>query len=136
MDRWRRRIGASVIAWLASCVGAPHPVQSVASGSEMQWERGNELTGSVESAAENGVVLVWGSVEGEHLRRGQVIGHAEITIVDASGNVWCTRRAAYREPVASDAASAAAVFCTRVEGEPPPGWRVRVTHHPRVLVSS
>ncbi len=102
----------------------------------MQWERGSELTGAVESSSENGVVLVWGSVEGQHLRRGQVVGFAEISIVDGNGRVWCTRRATYREPVASDAASAAAVFCTRVSGEPPAGWRVMVTHHPRVLANS
>lgn len=130
--RWWMSVCVSFAA--AGCVS--HPSQSVASDARMTWDGGNALSGSVESSCENGVVLVWGSVEGDHLRRGQVVGFAEIEIVDADGKVWCRRRATYREPVASDAASAAAVFCTRVEGEPPQGWRVVVAHHPRVLAGS
>lgn len=102
----------------------------------MCWDSGCALTGAVESSCEEGVVLVWGSVEGEHLRRGQVVGFAEVEILDPNGKLWCRRRAPYREPVATDAASAAAVYCVRVPGEPPAGWRVVVSHHPRVLASS
>src|SRR6185295_7643920 len=96
---------------ISGCISAPDPTFSVGAEPEQRWAGDDRLSGRVESSCENGVVLVWGTVEGAHLRRGQVIGWANITIVDAHDTVWKQLRATYREPVASDPPAAAAVFC-------------------------
>jgi hypothetical protein len=118
---------------LCGCLAAPDPTFSIGSAPVQDWGGHNELSGRFESSCENGVLLVWGTVEGPHLRRGQVIGWANIAIVDESGKRWRELHANYREPVASDPPAAAAVFCARVDTPPPPGWRVVVEHHPRVF---
>ncbi|MBI5364858.1 MAG: hypothetical protein HZA53_16900 [Planctomycetes bacterium] len=115
------------------CVSMPDPVHDLAPRAEMRWQAGNELDGNVQSAYEHGELLVWGTVEAPHLRRGQVIGHVEVAILDGEGREWRSARANYREPVASDPAAAAAIYCVRIAEEPPAGWRVVVTHHPRVF---
>lgn len=118
---------------LCGCLAAPDPTFSIGSDPVQRWDGKHGLSGHFESTCEDGVLLVWGTVEGPHLRRGQVIGWADIAIVDGAGQRWRELRANYREPVASDPPAAAAMFCARVTSPPPPGWRVIVEHHPRVF---
>lgn len=117
----------------AGCICIPDPVHDLAPRAEVRWQTGRELGGIVQSSYEHGEVLVWGTIEAPHLRRGQVIGHAEVAVVDRDGREWRSSRASYREPVASDPAAAAAIYCVRIPEEPPAGWHVVVTHHPRVF---
>ncbi|MBK7878798.1 MAG: hypothetical protein IPJ77_24325 [Planctomycetes bacterium] len=130
-----RALGAlvAVSAWLGGCVSVADPELSLHSRTEARWGDGPTLDGAVQTSFERGALLVWGTVEAPHLRRGQVIGHANVDVLDAEGRVWRTSRANYREPVTSDPPSAAAIYCARIDAEPPTGWRVVVTHHPRVF---
>lgn len=130
-----RALGAFVFAStsLGACVSVADPALSLRARTESRWEDGPALEGSVQTAYEHGELLVWGTVEAPHLRRGQVIGYAKVDVVDADGQVWKSSKANYREPVTSDPPAAAAIYCARIGEEPPAGWHVVVTHHPRVF---
>lgn len=132
-NRFALALASALVSSLCGCLAAPDATFSVCSQTAQTWGGNSDLSGRFESACENGVVFVWGTVEGPHLRRGQVIGFANIAIVDGEGNPWRELRVNYREPVASDPPAAAAMFCARVDAPPPSGWRVRVEHHPRVF---
>ncbi len=123
----------AVSAWLGSCVSVADPELSLHSRTEARWQDGPALDGAVQTSYEHGALLVWGTVEAPHLRRGQVIGFAQVDVLDAEGRVWRSSKANYREPVPSDPPAAAAIYCTRVGEAPPTGWHVVVTHHPRVF---
>ena len=135
MNHSLRALCASVFTSIsiASCVSVPDPALSLDTRSETHWADGPALQGAVQTSCENGALLVWGTVEAPHLRRGQVIDYADVDVVDADGRVWRSSKANYREPVTSDPPAAAAIFCARIDDAPPEGWHVVVTHHPRVF---
>lgn len=127
------RLSLVVSTFVAGCVSTPEADLRIDSTTAVRARDPRKLDGRVQCAYEHGELLVWGTVEAPHLRRGQVIGHADVAIVDGEGVTWREAHAIYREPVASDPPSAAAVYCVRLAERPPEGWHVVVQHHARVF---
>ena len=132
-NRFALAAACALASSLCGCLADPDPTFSLEADSAQSWAGDRALGGHFQTTFEHGELLVWGTVEGPHLRRGQVVGWADVAIVDADGKTVREHRSTYHEPVASDPPAAAAMFCARFAEPLPPGWRVTIAHHPRVF---